>query len=184
MLHFGFSYIGLIFLFMLFIPNILWTRHKPKDYEKYVGNENKILFLFERTGEILVCCIALVFSDFNLREGNLWSAWLGLAVVAMLFYECYWIRLLFLVSRDTGCRCEFAGCGIFLLGNLRCQLFSAFCNNYFGNRSYRDSFGTQKGSISFREKERAYSPDVTNSFDDSFGDNFCIDYSNHRSQKL
>ena len=92
MLHFGFSYIGLIFLFMLFIPNILWTRHKPKDYEKYVGNENKILLLFERTGEILVCCIALVFSDFNLREGNLWSAWLGLAVVAMLFYECYWIR--------------------------------------------------------------------------------------------
>lgn len=92
MLHFGFSYIGLIFLFMLFIPNILWTRHKPKDYEKYVGNENKILLLFERTGEILVCCIALVFSDFNLREGNLWSAWLGLAVVAMLFYEFYWIR--------------------------------------------------------------------------------------------
>lgn len=45
MIHFGFSYIGLIFLLMLFIPNIIWTRCKPKDYEKYVINENKILLL-------------------------------------------------------------------------------------------------------------------------------------------
>lgn len=91
MLHFGFSYIGLLFLLMLFIPNILWTKHKPKDYEKYVGNENKILLLLERVGEVLVCCISLLFSDFNLREINLWSAWLLLAFVAMLFYEGYWI---------------------------------------------------------------------------------------------
>ena len=44
MIHFGFSYIGLAFLLMLFIPNIIWTKHKPKDYENYVVNENKILF--------------------------------------------------------------------------------------------------------------------------------------------
>lgn len=92
MIHFGFSYIGLIFLLMLFIPNIFWTKHKPKDYEKYVGNENKILLLFERIGEVLVCCVALIFSDFNLREINLWSVWLLLAVMAMLCYEGYWIR--------------------------------------------------------------------------------------------
>ncbi len=92
MIHFGFSYIGLIFLLMLFIPNILWTKHKPKDYEKYVGNENKILLLLERIGEILVCTIALIFSDFNLRELNLWSVWLAAAAVAMIFYEGYWIR--------------------------------------------------------------------------------------------
>lgn len=92
MIHFGFSYIGLAFLLMLFIPNILWTQHKPKDYEKYVGNENKILLFFERIGEILVCGIALIFSDFNLREITFWSVWLVLAVAAMLFYEAYWIR--------------------------------------------------------------------------------------------
>ena len=46
MIHFGFSYIGLIFLLMLFIPNMLWTKHKPKDYVKYVGNENKIKEFF------------------------------------------------------------------------------------------------------------------------------------------
>lgn len=92
MIHFGFSYLGLAFLLMLFIPNILWTKHKPKDYEKYVGNENKILLFFERIGEILVCGIALIFSDFNLRELNLWSVWLVFAIAAMLFYEAYWIR--------------------------------------------------------------------------------------------
>ena len=42
-LHFGFSYTGLIYLFMLMIPNIIWTKNQPKDYDKYVRNENKIL---------------------------------------------------------------------------------------------------------------------------------------------
>ena len=37
----GFSYIGLIFLVMLMIPNMIWTKNKPKDYEKYEKNENK-----------------------------------------------------------------------------------------------------------------------------------------------
>lgn len=92
MIHFGFSYIGLIFLLMLFIPNIIWIKHKPKDYEKYALNENKVLVLFERIGEVLVCIVALIFSDFNLREANLWTIWLVLAVVSMLFYEGYWIR--------------------------------------------------------------------------------------------
>lgn len=92
MIHFGFSYISFVFLLMLFIPNIIWTKHKPKDYEKYVGNENKVLLLLERIGEILVCGISLIFSDFNLRELNLWSVWLALAVVAMVLYEGYWIR--------------------------------------------------------------------------------------------
>ena len=30
-MHFGFSYVGLIFLLMLFVPNFLWTKHRPKD---------------------------------------------------------------------------------------------------------------------------------------------------------
>jgi len=92
MIHFGFSYTGLAFLLMLFLPNLIWTKHKPKDYEKYVVNENKILLIFERIGEVLVCVISLIVSDFNLREPNLWSLWLVLAVLAMVFYEGYWIR--------------------------------------------------------------------------------------------
>ena len=44
MLHFGFSYIGFIYLLLLFIPNTIWSKKPPTDYEKYVVNENKILF--------------------------------------------------------------------------------------------------------------------------------------------
>lgn len=35
-MHFGFSYVGLIYLVMLFVPNLFWTKHKPKDYDEYV----------------------------------------------------------------------------------------------------------------------------------------------------
>lgn len=30
MFHFGFSYIGLIYLLMLFIPNIIWAKNQPR----------------------------------------------------------------------------------------------------------------------------------------------------------
>lgn len=75
-MHFGFSYVGLIFLVMLLVPNLLWTKNQPKDYEKYVVNENKILLIFERVGEVLVSCLILIFSDFNIGRLSLWSLWL------------------------------------------------------------------------------------------------------------
>ena len=89
---FGFSYIGLIFLAMLFVPNIFWTKNKPKDYEKYVGNENKVLLALERIGEIAVCCVVLIFSDFNINSISAWSLWLLTAFMIMILYELYWIR--------------------------------------------------------------------------------------------
>lgn len=46
--HFGFSYVGLIYLLMLFIPNIIWTKHQPIGYD--FSNENKWLLWFERIG--------------------------------------------------------------------------------------------------------------------------------------
>ena len=42
-MHFGFSYVGLVYLVMLMLPNIIWTKNQPKDYEKYAPNENKVL---------------------------------------------------------------------------------------------------------------------------------------------
>ena len=75
--HFGFSYVGLVYLLMLMVPNLIWTKFKPKDYEKYAANENKILGAFERAGEILVSTSAVVFSDFNFRPWTLWYLWLG-----------------------------------------------------------------------------------------------------------
>lgn len=91
-MHFGFSYIGFIWLLMLFVPNILWTKRQPKDYDKHVGKENKILLVFERTGEVLVCCFVLIFSDYNINNITTWSLWLLLSFLLMLLYECYWIR--------------------------------------------------------------------------------------------
>ena len=91
-MHFGFSYIGLIFLAMLTIPNLIWTKNQPKDYEKYSGNENKLLQIFERIGEAAATCCALIFSDFNIGEISLWLLWLAAAFLLMVLYEIYWIR--------------------------------------------------------------------------------------------
>ena len=91
-MNFGFSYVGLIYLVMLMLPNIIWTKNQPKDYEKYVGNENKVLLTLERVGEVLVSCAALVFSDINIKPWSSWSWWLVLSFALMVLYEIYWIR--------------------------------------------------------------------------------------------
>ena len=91
-MHFGFSYIGLIFLILLMAPNLLWTQNKPADYDKYVVNENKILLILERIGEAAVSCLALIISDFNIHGISAWGIWLLAACILMLLYEIYWIR--------------------------------------------------------------------------------------------
>lgn len=91
-MHFGFSYIGLIFLIMLFVPNMFWTKNKPRDYDKYVGNENRILLIFERIGEVLVSAMCLIFSDFNIGTIAPRSILLLMASLLMILYEVYWIR--------------------------------------------------------------------------------------------
>ena len=83
-MHFGFSYIGLIFLLMLLIPNIIWSKNKPKEYDKYAKNENKLLLLFERIGEVLVTCISLIFIDFNIND---FSDSSFLLIIAFILFE-------------------------------------------------------------------------------------------------
>ena len=101
-MHFGFSYVGLVYLVMLMLPNIIWTKNQPKDYEKYAPNENKVLLAFERIGEVLVSCLALIFSDFNLRPWSPWSSILGipvagatLPVLAFLLLAIYGKNIIF-----------------------------------------------------------------------------------------
>ena len=91
-MNFGFSYVGLVFLIMLMLPNIAWTKNQPKGYEKYVVNENKVLLALERIGEVMVTCAALIFSDFNIRPWSSRSWWLVLSFALMVLYEIYWIR--------------------------------------------------------------------------------------------
>lgn len=91
-MHFGFSYMGLIFLIMLTAPNLLWTKNKPTGYDKYAANENKVLLMLERIGEASVSCLVLIFSDFNIQGISIWEIWLAAACILMLLYEIYWIR--------------------------------------------------------------------------------------------
>ena len=92
-MRFGFSYIGLIWLLMLYIPNLLWTKRQPENYGRYAKNENRVLLAFERVGEVSVTVAAVIFSDFNPRFPlTPWSLWLLASLVLMLLYEVFWIR--------------------------------------------------------------------------------------------
>lgn len=83
---------GLIYFVLLMLPNVIWTKNQPKDYEKYVGNENRVLLVLERAGEVLVSCVALVFSDFNLKSWSEWSWWFVASAACMALYEMFWVR--------------------------------------------------------------------------------------------
>lgn len=89
MVHFGFSYIGVIYLMMLFIPNLIWAKNKPTGYE-LLKKEKLLLVILERMGEVLVTCCVLIFSDFNIRLNSWWILWLVLAFIFMILYEAYW----------------------------------------------------------------------------------------------
>ena len=91
-MKFGFSYIGLIWLIMLLVPNFIWTKNKPKDYEEYVKNESRVLLIFERVGQFIVTPTVLIFSDFNYKGWNFWLPVLSLSLLCMVLYELYWVR--------------------------------------------------------------------------------------------
>lgn len=86
-MDFGFSFVGLLFLVMLFVPNIMWSKYPPEDYEKYSKNENKILLALERIGEVLVTVFSL-FCGVNFS----FNVVLAIAFLSMIVYELYWIR--------------------------------------------------------------------------------------------
>lgn len=88
----GFSYVGMIYLTLLFIPNYLWTKRQPAGYRELAKEENKVLLLFERVGQVCVTCCAFIFRDFNLTPFSWWSLWLVISFMLMLLYEAYWIR--------------------------------------------------------------------------------------------
>lgn len=77
---------------MLMIPNIVWSKNKPESYDKYVKNESKILLAFERTGEMLVTCLSLIFRDFNINKISNRSVILLIAFILMILYELSWLR--------------------------------------------------------------------------------------------
>ena len=88
--NFGFSYVGLIYMLILLIPNIIWARNKPKGYNS--SGENKILLVFERVGQMLSAVSILLFTNYNPEIFELWTAWLIISAILMILYIIYWIR--------------------------------------------------------------------------------------------
>lgn len=97
----GFCITGVVFLLMLFIPNIIWAAgKKPEGYENASANENRFLALLERIGEAGVTVTLLIFPAFDpcirkLPEGIFFEwriIFWALAFVLMILYECYWLR--------------------------------------------------------------------------------------------
>ncbi len=132
MFHFGFSYVGLVYLVMLFVPNIIWIRNKPNGYDEYSQKENKVLLVLERAGETLVCACVLIFSDFNIRR-SYWGIWLILSFIFMILYELYWLRYFRSSHEMKDFYSSFLGvpvagaalpvCAFFLLGIYGCNAF-------------------------------------------------------------
>ncbi|WP_296579507.1 hypothetical protein [Ruminococcus sp.] len=129
----GISVVGIAFLLMLFIPNILWSKRQPAGYEDSAKHENKVLLTLERAGEALVS--ALLLTDRRLDRYS-FSPRLGyiiLALVLMIIYELYWIKY-FRSSRTLAdmysdyCGFPLAGASLpvfatFLLGVYACNAF-------------------------------------------------------------
>lgn len=99
--RFGISVTGLIFLIMLFVPNIIWAKTgQPEDYKKYEVKENKVLLVMERIGEVTITVLLLVFSStdpyIKISLEGIYLDWRlimwVMAFVLMILYECYWIR--------------------------------------------------------------------------------------------
>ena len=87
-MRFGICYTGIVFLVMLFIPNIIWTKNQPQDYS--AADENKLLLLLERTGQVLVTVCSLIFADMNIHRER--AALLCIAFALMVLYEIWWMR--------------------------------------------------------------------------------------------
>ena len=86
-MNFEFSLIGLLFLIMLFVPNILWTRFQPNGYDEFSQNENRVLLALDRIGQVTV----VLFSLFCGAKFS-FSLLLAIAFILMLLYEAYWIK--------------------------------------------------------------------------------------------
>ena len=69
-MRFGLSYTGLIWLIMLFVPNYIWTRNKPQDYEKYAARENRVLLALERIGQFIVTPVRSFFLILTIKDGT------------------------------------------------------------------------------------------------------------------
>lgn len=98
--HAGFSWIGLVFLAMLFVPNILWARNTPPEFDTLSSAEPAWLVILERVGQALACVTVLCTRSLRPERFSVHTFWLIAAGTLMIIYELFWIRYFF-VSRTV-----------------------------------------------------------------------------------
>ena len=129
----GISVLGIVFLLMLFIPNIIWGKNQPEGYEEASKRENKVLQALERAGEALVSTLVLIDRRLDSFSLSPRSGYMILALILMILYELYW-RKYFRSSRTLAdmyldyCGFPLAGASlpvfaVFLLGIYACNVF-------------------------------------------------------------
>lgn len=89
---FGFSFIGLVFLAMLFVPNLLFASAAPEAFSALSAQEPRILVVLERTGQVLSCVFLLCTRSLRIGAPNGRQALLIAAFALMILYEIWWIR--------------------------------------------------------------------------------------------
>ncbi|MPW27336.1 hypothetical protein GC105_16340 [Alkalibaculum sp. M08DMB] len=75
---------------MLIIPNTIWSKNQPTDYDN--SQENKIFLLCERVGQVCCTCSLLIFSNYDIVHFSTWGLWLLASFLVMILYEICWIR--------------------------------------------------------------------------------------------
>ena len=127
MFSFGFSWIGALFLVLLFIPKLIWAKHQPEGYDP--GGEGRFMQGLERVGQILVTAMSLCFGSLTLRPWTVWSWFLVAASFCMALYEGFWLRY-FLRGHSLG---DFYGsfCGIPVAG-ATLPVLAAICLGLYG----------------------------------------------------
>lgn len=114
----GFSYIGLIFLILLFIPNTIFFKTISEEIKKTMEDENKKFGLLEKIGQAFVSASLLLFASNNpkvfYKPGSYIIfpdrfQWFVMAAIFMILYECYWLRYFFSKRSVTDFYYNFAG---------------------------------------------------------------------------
>lgn len=82
----GFSWVGAVYLAALFIPNLIWARHKPEGYSE--GGEPWALVLLERVGQVGTTVFVL-FGDITFQG---WNPWFVVSLLFLALYEAWWGR--------------------------------------------------------------------------------------------
>lgn len=129
----GISIGGIIFLLMLFIPNMIWSKKQPEGYEEASKRENKVLLALERAGEVMVSLMVLTDRRIDRFVFSPRLGYIIIEFVLMILYELYWIKY-FRSSRTLAdmysdyCGFPLAGASlpvfaVFLLGVFACNAF-------------------------------------------------------------